>query len=398
MSCSSAASASSSAAGMRADLGDALGGVARRERVAAKRLGLVVPRPRLSRRARRCPRSRRPAPTPSGAEHLDRVGDAGQALRAPVGAARRRAARRSRGRRRTRPPRRSRRSRRPAWRRGARRARTTRRAPGAPRRRRRRRRGDARPCPATAAARRPRQGPSLASGQRPSAHSSAAWPNVLAPRALGADPCLGAAQSWAPAGMRSRARSMRAIVSSRPSTESDSKIPGETVVPVIATRSGWKTCFGLAPCSSTTARSAASIASGSKSSTRAQRLERRLEQRPRLGRHHLLPRLRVVDGVVEEEADQRPDLGQRLRLLLGDLARRAQALAGSGSPAERGDRRRVLVERQLAHEAAVHPAQLLLVEDRRRRSRRARSLKRSTSSSVDSSVVSSSVPQPSSAR
>ena len=32
---------------------------------------------------------------------------------------------------------------------------------------------------------------------------------------------------------------MRASDSSRPSTASDSKIPGETEVPVIATRIGW---------------------------------------------------------------------------------------------------------------------------------------------------------------
>ena len=35
------------------------------------------------------------------------------------------------------------------------------------------------------------------------------------------------------------AASMRASDCSRPSTESDSKIPGETVDPVIATRIGW---------------------------------------------------------------------------------------------------------------------------------------------------------------
>ena len=32
---------------------------------------------------------------------------------------------------------------------------------------------------------------------------------------------------------------MRASVSSRPSSATDSKIPGETVDPVIATRIGW---------------------------------------------------------------------------------------------------------------------------------------------------------------
>ena len=38
---------------------------------------------------------------------------------------------------------------------------------------------------------------------------------------------------------------MRASVSSRPSAATDSKIPGETVVPVIATRIGWKTSLGF---------------------------------------------------------------------------------------------------------------------------------------------------------
>ena len=43
------------------------------------------------------------------------------------------------------------------------------------------------------------------------------------------------------------ARSIRASVSSRPSSATLSKIPGETVVPAIATRTGWNTLPGLAP-------------------------------------------------------------------------------------------------------------------------------------------------------
>ena len=38
---------------------------------------------------------------------------------------------------------------------------------------------------------------------------------------------------------------MRASVSSRPRAATDSKMPGETVVPAIATRTGWKTSLGL---------------------------------------------------------------------------------------------------------------------------------------------------------
>ena len=56
---------------------------------------------------------------------------------------------------------------------------------------------------------------------------------MLAPPAYrqGMRPCLAA--------VRPSARSSRAIERSRPSAASDSKIPGETVVPVIATRIGW---------------------------------------------------------------------------------------------------------------------------------------------------------------
>ena len=55
---------------------------------------------------------------------------------------------------------------------------------------------------------------------------------------------------------------MRASVSSRPSRATLSKIPGETVWPAIATRTGWNTFPGLTSRASTTPRSAASIVSG----------------------------------------------------------------------------------------------------------------------------------------
>ena len=86
-----------------------------------------------------------------------------------------------------------------------------------------------------------------------------------------------------------------------------------------------------------------------------------------------------------------------LRLLLRDRAGGAQALVGLPAQVAR-DRRRVLVEVHLAHEAAVQPAELLLVEDRARAARRAEMSKRSISSSVLMIVVSSWVPQPSRAR
>ena len=48
---------------------------------------------------------------------------------------------------------------------------------------------------------------------------------------------------------------MRATVSSRPSAATDSKMPGETVVPVIASRIGWKTSLGFTSSRSTSAAS-----------------------------------------------------------------------------------------------------------------------------------------------
>ena len=54
---------------------------------------------------------------------------------------------------------------------------------------------------------------------------------------------------------------MRPSVSSRPSASTDSKMPGETVLPLIATRTGWKISLGFTASRSTTLRSAASIVS-----------------------------------------------------------------------------------------------------------------------------------------
>ena len=64
----------------------------------------------------------------------------------------------------------------------------------------------------------------------------------------------------------------------------------------------------------------------------------------RLGVHHLRPRLLVVDRRLEEEADQRPELGEGLRLLLGDRAgprERSRSAAASAWPValELGGRR-----------------------------------------------------------
>ena len=52
---------------------------------------------------------------------------------------------------------------------------------------------------------------------------------------------------WTSPSLPLSAWSTRASVSSRPSSATVSKIPGETVVPATATRSGWKTCLRLTP-------------------------------------------------------------------------------------------------------------------------------------------------------
>ena len=77
----------------------------------------------------------------------------------------------------------------------------------------------------------------------------------------------------------------------------------------------------------------------------------------------LLARLGVVGGTVEEEADQRPEVGQRLDLLLRrwPTASRSPRAAGELPP---GGAVSSSV-RQLAQVAAVQAAQLLLVEHRR---------------------------------
>ena len=67
-------------------------------------------------------------------------------------------------------------------------------------------------------------------------------------------------------------------------------------------------------------------------------------------------------GAVEEEARQRPEVGQRLDLLLRDRHRRR---AGPARPVNASRRRGELLVGQLAQVAAVDPAQLLLVEARR---------------------------------
>ena len=131
-------------------------------------------------------------------------------------------------------------------------------------------------------------------------------------------------------------------------------------MPVIATRIGWKTSRGLTSSSSTTPRSASSTCSA------AERLGSRLEgaacgAQPlgRPVRHHLRPRLLVVvRRALDEEARQLPEVGERLHLLLADRDRCRRHLAA----AQRLEPGAQVLGRQVAQVAAVHPAQLLLVE------------------------------------
>src|SRR5215208_2821243 len=91
--------------------------------------------------------------------------------------------------------------------------------------------------------------------------------------------------------------------------------------------------------------------------------------------HHPLPGSRVVDGLGEEEADERPRLIERLCLVADDLACRAakrgrgravDGRVGLGMGAQvLGKTALVLLERQLPHVTPVHPAELARVEDGR---------------------------------
>ena len=83
---------------------------------------------------------------------------------------------------------------------------------------------------------------------------------------------------------------MRRSVSSRPSSATLSKIPGETVVPAIATRTGWKTC---------------SASSRGARRSRAVRLDRVLVERRQLARARARLRERLRAAVRAEPALER---------------------------------------------------------------------------------------------
>ena len=87
---------------------------------------------------------------------------------------------------------------------------------------------------------------------------------------------------------------MRRSDSSRPSTASVSKIPGEIVVPASATRMGWKTSFGLTVRASTTPRSASSTALDVNGSSAASAARTSAQRREAVLVQPLLARRRVV--------------------------------------------------------------------------------------------------------
>ena len=105
-------------------------------------------------------------------------------------------------------------------------------------------------------------------------------------------------------------------------------MPGETVVPASATRTGWKTSLALTP------RVLDHAAQGLLDVLGVERLDA-LERRAGVGQgvatavgEPLLARRGVVGRAVEDEARQRPEVRQGLDLLLGDGDRVVQARSG----------------------------------------------------------------------
>ena len=157
-------------------------------------------------------------------------------------------------------------------------------------------------------------------------------------------------------------------------------MPGETVVPASATRIGWKTSLrlGAEPLDHAAQRRLDRVSTSNGSSLGERRRARRPARARPSSPQPLLARRRVVGRAVEDEA--RPAARSRPASGSSRCADRDRRRAGPSRPVNASRRARQLVERQLAQVAAVHPAQLLLVEARRVALRRARASKRSTSS------------------
>ena len=88
-----------------------------------------------------------------------------------------------------------------------------------------------------------------------------------------------------------------------------SKMPGETVVPASATRTGWKTCLGLAPRGARPRRAARLRPSSVNGSSAGERLARLLRAaRAAVGVEPLLARLGVVGAGPSK---RKPASGQK---------------------------------------------------------------------------------------
>ena len=143
-----------------------------------------------------------------------------------------------------------------------------------------------------------------------------------------------------------------------PERATDSKIPGDTVVPLIATRTGWKTSPAWRP-SGLHHPAQRALQRGPASMARPRRRAPRAPLASALGPPSPITFSHAFSSAgPSKKAGERPEVGQRLHLLLGDRDRARGDLAADA----RLEPRAQLRQGQLAQVAAVHPAELLLVE------------------------------------
>ena len=171
---------------------------------------------------------------------------------------------------------------------------------------------------------------------------------------------------------RSGARARRASVSSRPSRWTLSNRPGEMLVPVIATRTSPKTTRGLSASSSQTPRSAASIARPSTRSPRAPPARPPgSRRRARARRPCPRPPASISTGPNRNEQSGSNSASVAIfSCASGVTSTIRSGCAASGEPRSRRNAVRRSArsnDRQRAQVDAVHPLELLGVEDGRRR-------------------------------
>ena len=195
---------------------------------------------------------------------------------------------------------------------------------------------------------------------------------------------------------RVRRRSAPARARGRPARPSR-RSRARSSCPVSATRSGWNTCFAFMPGALDGAAQRRLDASGVHGSGTVR--ERRAATRERLARPlrargtSRAPRGRRPGSSKNERASgQNSSSVEIFSCVTATASRRPAWPVSASSRAVRSS------SAQLAQVAAVHPAQLLLVEHRGRLGDAARARTSRCSSSVVKNVVSSSKPQPSSAR